>query len=141
MNGIVLGLGILASSLGLAPAVAASSATPEPVALTVNVSDGRAPTLRLPRVVANDEPRPAWQVMLSPALQGTAGNRSSSKTARVIGVALGGFGGFMAGGMIGYALAAERGTDDDGVSGLRGVVIGAPIGAVVGAVVGYRLAK
>jgi hypothetical protein len=47
----------------------------------------------------------------------------------------------MAGGQIGYAVAQKRDVDDDGVSGLRGVVIGAPIGAVVGAVPGYQLTK
>jgi hypothetical protein len=46
----------------------------------------------------------------------------------------------MAGGIIGYAITQES-RDDDGVSGLRGVVIGAPIGAAAGAFIGYRLTK
>ena len=52
---------------------------------------------------------------------------------KIIGTAVGAFGGFYAGGMIGFYTAMDRNVDDDGVSGLRGVVIGAPIGAVVGA--------
>ena len=43
--------------------------------------------------------------------------------------------------MIGYYTAMDPNADDDGVSGLRGVVIGAPIGAVVGAVIGFQLVK
>jgi hypothetical protein len=66
---------------------------------------------------------------------------SSSRTARIIGVAVGAVGGFYAGGMAGYALAQDKDRDDDGVSGLRGVVIGAPIGALIGGLIGYQVAK
>ena len=43
--------------------------------------------------------------------------------------------------MIGFYVAQDRNADDDGVSGLKGVVIGAPLGAAVGALIGYQLTK
>lgn len=64
--------------------------------------------------------------------------KRSTRTGKVIAVVAGAFGGWMAGGAVGY-MAASKPHDD--VSGLRGVVISAPIGAAVGAVIGYRLMK
>lgn len=50
-----------------------------------------------------------------------------------------GFGGFMAGGLIGARIEGTRcGCDDPG---LLGFVIGAPIGAVIGAVIGVSAVK
>ena len=86
-----------------------------------------------------EQSRPAWRFESSPAAQAPAA-RGSSKTARIVGTAIGAVAGFWAGGAIGF-YATQESTDDDGVSGLRGVAIGAPIGAAVGALLGYQLAK
>ena len=48
--------------------------------------------------------------------------------------------GWVVGGGIGYAVTSKSNSADD-VSGLQGVIIGAPIGAAVGAFIGYRLTK
>jgi hypothetical protein len=140
MNGIVLGLGILVSSAAGSPGMESGSLGTAPVEVIVDRSSEASPTLRLPATFSHEAARPAWELATSRATAPPAVNRSS-KAARIVGVALGGLGGFFAGGMAGYALAAKRDVDDDGVSGLRGVVIGAPIGAVVGAVIGYQLTK
>jgi hypothetical protein len=140
MNGIVLGVVMLISSGGASPVLQTASATVAPTALTINLPDDATPALRLPRDLLNEQSRPVSRFDWSRSAQATAAKRSS-RTARIVGVAVGAFGGFMAGGQIGYAVAQKRDVDDDGVSGLRGVVIGAPIGAVVGAVLGYQLTK
>jgi hypothetical protein len=43
--------------------------------------------------------------------------------------------------MVGFYTTQDRNPDDDGVSGLKGIVIGAPIGAAIGAIIGYRIAR
>jgi hypothetical protein len=140
MNGIVLGVVMLVSSGVVSAAPESPGVTVARAALTVNIPDDTAPALILPRDLFNEQSRPPSRFNRSRNAQRTAANWSS-KTARIVGVAIGAFGGFMAGGQIGYRVAQKRDVDDDGVSGLRGVVIGAPIGAVVGAVLGYQLTK
>ena len=141
MNGIVLGMVMLVSAAGGSPAPDTPDATMARAAVTVTLPHDAAPALILPRDLLMDEPfRAVSRFDRSRNGQAPAATRSS-KLARVIGVAVGAFGGFMAGGHIGYAIAQQRDVYDDGVSGLRGVVIGAPVGAVVGAVIGYQLAK
>jgi hypothetical protein len=63
-----------------------------------------------------------------------------SKVDRIIAVVAGTCIGWVAGGAIGWAATASSDPDDD-VSGLRGVIIGAPIGAAAGAIIGFRLTK
>jgi hypothetical protein len=138
MNGIVLGMVMLATSAG------ASSADNTPVAPAVStVVRGKdaGPTLKLPLVLVDEPSVAAWR--LEPRASGQANARAtgSSTAAKIIGTAIGAVGGFYAGGAIGFYTAQDRNADDDGVSGLRGVVIGAPIGAVVGAIIGYQVAK
>jgi hypothetical protein len=96
--------------------------------------------LKLPRDLIDAQPQPLWRAETASEAQATSGRRSST-VAKVIGVAVGVVGGFYAGGMTGFYLAQDKHADDDGVSGLRGVVIGAPIGAAVGGVVGYLIAR
>jgi hypothetical protein len=67
--------------------------------------------------------------------------RASVKTGvkrALVGAAMG-FGGFMAGGLIGARIEGNSCACDD--PGLKGFVIGAPIGAVVGAVIGVAMVK
>jgi hypothetical protein len=139
MNGIVLGVAMLVHSTGVSPAPEMSRATVARAAVTFDLPDGAATLRSLSHRHLNAQPRAAWRVgSLLPAPATTA--KRHTKTDRIIALAAGAFGGFMAGGMIGYAVT-QKSSDDDGVSGLRGVVIGAPIGAVVGAVIGYRLMR
>jgi hypothetical protein len=70
-----------------------------------------------------------------------ARQENASTAAEVLGAALGAVGGFWAGGRVGFYVAQDHDVNDDGVSGLRGVVIGAPVGAVIGAVLGYQVPK
>jgi len=137
MNGIVLGMVLLASSAG-SPA---PDPTVAPAASAVVDWDATGPALKLPRVLIDEPSLPAWRLDSARTAQATTAARRSSTAAKIIGTALGAFGGFWAGGAIGFYTAQDRNADDDGVSGLRGVVIGAPIGAVVGAVLGYQVAK
>ena len=138
MNGIVLGMAMLASSAGPSPA---SDVTVAPAASAVVRRDDRVPALKLPRVLVVEPSLPVWRFDSPRNAQPTAAARGSSTAAKIIGTAVGAVGGFYAGGMIGYYTAMDPNADDDGVSGLRGVVIGAPIGAVVGAVIGFQLAR
>ena len=55
---------------------------------------------------------------------------------KILGGALGAFGGFFAGGYIGAMIDGDCGGCDD--PGLKGAVIGAPIGAVVGGILGAK---
>ena len=55
---------------------------------------------------------------------------------KILGGALGAFGGFFAGGYIGAKIEGDCGGCDD--PGLKGAVIGAPIGAVVGGILGAK---
>lgn len=138
MNGIVLGIVMLAASAG---ASSAPDPTVPPAASAVVDWDAAGPALTLPRVLVDEPSLPAWRLDAQQNAQVTTAARGSSTVAKIIGTAVGAVGGFYAGGMIGFYTAQDRHADDDGVSGLRGVVIGAPIGALVGAVLGYQVAK
>jgi hypothetical protein len=96
--------------------------------------------LRLPLNWMDPQPQPSRLADKAPKGQ-TTSTRQSSTAQKVIGLALGTLSGLYAGGAIGFYLAQDKNTDDDGVSGLRGVAIGAPIGAAVGALIGYRIAR
>jgi hypothetical protein len=137
MSGIVLGVTMLVFSTGVSPAVETSRATVVPAAFTFHVPDDAATSRNLLHRLLNEPSRPVWRRgSLQPAQATTA--KRFTKADRIIAVVAGTCVGWMAGGAIGYAATSKP---DDDVSGLRGVVIGAPIGAVVGAVVGYRLTK
>ena len=137
MNGIVFGMVMLAASAG-SPA---PDTTVPPVASAVVDWDAASPALKLPRVLVDEPSSPAWRLDAPRNAQVTTAARGSSTVAKIIGTAVGAVGGFYAGGAIGFYTAQDRNANDDGVSGLRGVVIGAPIGALVGAVLGYQVAK
>ena len=130
MTGIMLAMLLLVS-----PADEVRGAEPAGAAIV----DTR-PRLKLPHDLVTEPSRPVWRLEPSHDAQATAANRPST-TARVIGAALGGLGGFYAGGMIGFYVAQDRDVYGDGVSGLRGVVIGAPVGAALGALIGYKLVR
>jgi hypothetical protein len=98
------------------------------------------PTLQLPVDLVSEPSLPIWRLESPRVTQATAAKRPST-AAKIIGTALGGLGGFYAGGAIGFYVAQDRDVYDDGVSGLRGVVIGAPIGAALGALLGYKLVR
>lgn len=138
MNGIVLGMVMLASSAGVSPP---PDTTVAPEAPAVVRWDAAVPALKMPRVLVDEPSLPAWRFDSPRNTQAAAAARGASTAAKIIGTAVGAFGGFYAGGMIGYYTAMDPNADDDGVSGLRGVVFGAPIGAIVGAVIGFQLAK
>ena len=122
---IALGVMLLVSSAGVSPDL--ESARPRL-------------TLELPPHLVTEAARPVWRLESARGAQAPAANRPST-LARVIGTALGGLGGFYAGGAIGFYVAQDRDVYDDGVSGLRGVVIGAPVGAALGALIGYKLVR
>jgi hypothetical protein len=140
MTGIVIGLLMLGNTVGSTPAgpPAAELRAATVAAAGAPTGTDTRPRLRLPADLLIEEANGtthAWaQAPQTP-------NSGSSRTARIIGVALGAVGGFYAGGMLGYAIAQDRDRDDDGVSGLPGVMIGAPIGALLGAWAGYQLTK
>jgi hypothetical protein len=68
--------------------------------------------------------------------QQAAPRRERSMTRKILGAAVGGAGGFFAGGYLGSAIDGECGGCDD--PGLKGALIGAPIGAATGSVLGYH---
>jgi hypothetical protein len=138
MNGILLGMVIMVSSPAPSVQETAAATIASGNSTFHRAGEARA-TLKLPRGLAIEPSRSMWRFEASREAQAPAA-KGSSKTARIVGTALGALGGLWAGGMIGYRVTQER-TDDDGVSGLRGVVIGVPIGAAVGALLGYQLAK
>ena len=139
MNGVVLGIAILASSIGDAPAVETPRGTLVPAVSTFDLGDGAAASPTVPGRVRDEQSRPVWRRASSQPAQVPAAKRFS-KTERIIAIAAGVAVGWVAGGAIGYKLTSKSDSADD-VSGLRGVVIGAPIGAAVGAFIGYRLTK
>src|SRR6185436_17768196 len=62
--------------------------------------------------------------------------RQRSIGRKILGGAIGGVGGFFAGGYIGAAIDGDCGGCDD--PGFKGALIGAPIGAAVGAILGVK---
>jgi hypothetical protein len=77
------------------------------------------------------------------AVQGSARsapqNRKPSTARKIVGAAVGAFGGFFLGGYAGAAIEGDRCNCDD--PGLKGFLIGAPIGAVAGGLFGALIAK
>jgi hypothetical protein len=139
MTGMVLGVMLLASTTSVSPAVETSRATVAPVVFTFHLPDGVAASRNRPRLLVNEQSRPAWRRESPQSAQATT-RKHFTRTEKIIAIAAGVAGGWMAGGMIG-ARIADKGIDDDGVSALRGVLIGAPIGAALGAYIGHRLTK
>lgn len=127
MTGIVLGVAMMISSTGVSPALETSRATVAPAVFTFD----------LPADAAT--PKTAWRRHPIGGGQATPAKRFST-TERVIAVAAGVAVGWVVGGAIGYKLT-QSSEDDDGTSGLKGVVIGAPIGAATGAILGWRLTQ
>ena len=140
MNEMVVGGVMLVSSTVGCPALETSRAMIVPAAFTFELPEDAAMSRNLRHGLLNEQSRQLWRRgPLLPA-QPTRPKRFN-KTDRIIGVAGGAVGGFLVGGGIGFYIAQCKQCDDDGVSGLKGVAIGAPIGAVVGAILGYRLTK
>jgi hypothetical protein len=129
VNGMVLGIAMLASSSGAAPNLQTSRA-----ALASSVF-----TFELPNAPGRSRDG-FWRPVASAKTQPATTKRHST-TDRIIAVVAGVSLGFVAGGTIGAYAAGNRDNPDDDTSALRGVVIGAPIGAVVGGLLGYRLTK
>ena len=137
IDGIVLSVALLASSGG-----AWTPAPPRQVATPTTFTFARP----LPRAASADpipptrhqQPRPIWQASRFSRTQAAPAKRFT-KTDRVIAVAVGVAGGWLAGGAIGYYSTANFDNPDDDTSGLKGLIIGAPIGAAVGGILGYWL--
>lgn len=72
----------------------------------------------------------------APAMQADQNGRQRSIGRKIAGGAIGGVGGFFAGGYIGAKIDGDCGGCDD--PGFKGALIGAPIGAVVGAILGVK---
>jgi hypothetical protein len=138
MTGLVIGLAMLASVAGPPPDSETVATTTVRGSSVAQMAEPLA-RLKLPSDLMDEEPQSRWRAERTRTQ--TTSAKQSSPLAKVIGLAVGGLGGFYAGGMIGFHLAQDKNADDDGVSGLRGVVIGAPVGAAVGALIGYQIAK
>jgi hypothetical protein len=139
MTGLVIGMAMLASAGG-PPADSATVGTAAVTAPSVErVAQPPAP-LKLPTDLVYEQPHLQWRAEAARASQSTS-TRQSSTAAKVIGITVGAVGGFYAGGIIGGRLTEDKNADDDGVSALRGIVIGAPVGALIGALIGWQVAK
>ena len=66
-------------------------------------------------------------------------NRKPSTARKIVGAAVGAFGGFFLGGYTGAAIEGDSCNCDD--PGLKGFLIGAPIGAIAGGIFGALIAK
>lgn len=137
MDGILLGVAMLVSSTAMSAVPEPPRAVVVPAAFTFDLAVRAAASRTLPGHPLDERSGPRWRRGSLQAAQAAPAKRCST-VARILAVAASGFGGWVAGGAIGYVATAKP---DDDVSGLRGVVIGAPIGAAVGAIIGYRLTK
>jgi hypothetical protein len=135
MTGMVLGVMVLASTMAVSPAVETPRVTVAPAAFTFDLPARAVAPRNLPRRLEHRQWRSA---SFAPAQTPTA--KRFTRTEKIIAIAAGVSVGWIAGGMIG-ARIADKGIDDDGVSALKGVLIGAPIGAALGAYIGHRLTK
>ena len=136
MTGIVLGVALMISSTGVSPALETSRATVAPAAFIFDLPAGAPATSHtVPNRFLAESP---WGRGSLARAQVTA--KRVSTTDRIIAVAAGVAVGWIVGGAIGYKLT-QSSTWDDGTSGLKGVIIGAPIGAATGAILGWRLTK
>ena len=138
MTGLVLGVAMLVA--GGSPGPRQSSAAMMPGAFTFNLSDGFAGPSKLSRDLLDEQSRRVWPRASLPPAQ-TAPPKRFTKTDKVIAIAAGAVGGFLAGGYIGGFITENRDNPDDDTSVLKGIMIGAPIGAVIGAVIGHKLTK
>ena len=130
MDGIVLGIAMLASSTAGLPAVEIPRVPPS----TFTFSLPYAPAMSM-----REQSRPVWQPKSFARVQDPTEKRFNP-VLRAIAVGAGAGLGFMAGARVGWEVTPKRGPYDD-TSGLKGVMIGAPIGAVLGAVLGWHLTK
>ena len=130
MNAMVLGMTMLVSSSSAAPTVEMPRVAPS--AFTFNLSDVETASLR-------EQPRRVREPTSSARVQREAPKRVNN-IVRALAIGAGAGAGFMAGARIGWEVTPKRGPDDD-VSGLKGLMVGAPIGAVLGAVLGWQLTK
>ena len=136
MNGILLGMAMLASSTGASPALEPPRPTVVPASFSFQLpSAPRDLPHRLPREWSG--PRRERRLLRSAQAPGA---KRFSKVDRVIALAAGASIGWVVGGGIGFAVTPKRGPYDD-TSGLKGMMIGAPIGGVAGALIGWRLTK
>ena len=135
MIGFVLEMALLVSSSGASATGGDRACQSHPRFFNFALPDD-ASTSRLPRQLADERFR-VWQRTSLPRRQTTPAKRFST-TDRVIAVAAGVAVGWVVDGAIGYKLTQRSNSADD-VSGLRGVIIGAPIGAAAGAILGWKL--
>ena len=140
MTGVVLGTAMLVASSGISPVVGRSGDQTIRIAITYDLPDATAPSHVAPQRWQTDRSRAEGRPTPLAAGQVTTPPRHT-KMDRVIAVTAGVCLGWVLGGGIGYYATADRNRDDDGVSGLKGMVIGAPIGAAAGAILGYQLTK
>ena len=120
MHGIAL-----AMTLMLPPTAGAALLAPPPV---------ERPRLVMPAITAE------LAAEAVPPRTATRVARRGSTLEKIFATAGGAAVGWLAGSAIGF-VATKKSDHADDVSGLRGVVIGAPIGAIIGGFVGYQLAK
>lgn len=137
MTGIALGVAMMISTTGVSPAPETSRATVAPAAISFDLPADATPISRVPLNRFLNEP--SWRSGSLARAQVKTAKRVST-TDRIIAVAAGVAVGWVVGGAIGYKLT-QSSTWDDGTSGLKGVVIGAPIGAATGAILGWRLTQ
>ena len=137
MTGIVIGVAVMISTAGVSPAPEMSRFTVAPAPFTFDLpADAAAASRTLPNRFQKER---SWRRgSLAPAQAKTT--RRHSTTDRIIAVAAGVAVGWVVGGAIGYKLT-QSSTWDDGTSGLKGMIIGAPIGAATGAILGWRLTQ
>jgi hypothetical protein len=133
---MILGAALMVSSVGLAPAaLEGPRPTIVPVTFTYTLPEPAAPS---PLRNALAAPGPLWD--RAPFQPAPAPAKRFSTTERIVITAVSALAGFYGGGLVGYAVAQDD-KDDDGTSGLPGVMIGAPIGAAAGAIVAWKLTK
>ena len=132
IDGLVLSVALLVSP-GAATPAPSPSLNPRPLSTAAFAYEP-------PRPAALPGTRTIWRGESFRATHDTAA-KQSTKTDRVIAIVAGVAGGWILGGAIGYYATQDRDRDDDGTSGLKGVVIGAPIGAAIGGFLGYRLTR
>ena len=140
IDGLMLAVALLGAPAGLPlvePPRPAAALTPATLTFEVPDQPG-APSRRSGRFAATEQSRPVWRAAAFSPPQATTAKRFT-KTDRVIAIAAGVAGGWLAGGAIGYYSTANYDNPNDDTSGLKGMIIGAPIGAAVGGILGYWL--
>ena len=137
IDGLVLGVAMLALTGVVSPAVPAAPGTLARAAYTFELPESTSLSDVATQRRRNDPMRPIWHAATY-ASQASAKKRFG-KTDRVIAVVAGVAGGWMAGAAIGYYATADWDNPNDDTSGLKGMLIGAPIGAAAGGILGYWL--